>query len=112
MFSYMQDDCLEITLLIKFVSDDYPQVVPLLGVSCQSLPPPILQGLTKELTQQAQGLVGSPMIHELASSITEHLNAVLCGETENSDVDEEPRQQREQNTEESTTGSAVWDSMM
>lgn len=56
----------------------YPSAPPLLAVSCTQLQPAVLLQLTHKLCIAAEGLVGDPMVHELAVQLGEELEQVTA----------------------------------
>ena len=51
----------------------YPATPPLIAISSSSIQPPLLLQLTHALATAAVGLVGDPMVHELAVRLVEQL---------------------------------------
>jgi hypothetical protein len=56
----------------------YPATPPLLALSCSQLQPPLLLLLTQQLCTAAVGLVGDPMVHELAVQLGEQLEQITA----------------------------------
>eukprot|EP00883_Tetradesmus_obliquus_P006330 jgi/Sobl393_1/16814/SZX72388.1 len=57
----------------------YPDAPPLLALSCGALPGSSLLALTASLAAAAQSFVGDPMVHELAVTLGEQLEAAAGG---------------------------------
>jgi hypothetical protein len=51
----------------------YPDVPPVIGVSCEGLAPPLLLRLTQLLWEHCEQLLGAPMAHGLAVQLLEAL---------------------------------------
>jgi hypothetical protein len=56
----------------------YPDTAPLLALSCGELPGSSLLALTAKLAAAAQALAGNPMVHELAVTLAEELEAAAA----------------------------------
>lgn len=60
----------------------YPAVAPVLALACPGLPAPALRAATAALVSSALGLLGTPMLYELASALPEILSSASAAREE------------------------------